>query len=176
MQDLTIVAKRMIEVESVIINNVRLCNYRGDHALWNIQTYRRLYDGYLNYPDGTPSAAYRIDGYRIGLSPAPNATVVSDGDNYVTGVYLPATLANNDDVPDIPEQYHEWIAMIAASFSSTPLVSEAEGWKRLDAYNAMLASDIRQLKAASTSLRMPENAIRGEGSVFGCDRIGGREW
>lgn len=136
-RDVTEVSKKVIDVKGVYINNNPLMKADGmTRGLWTLQELEKDYPGWRSAPDGTPRVAIQQNYNVLRLWPAPTAAIVSAGNNYVAGTYLPPDMSNDADVPDLPEELHEVIAYSAAVKASLPVVTEQEMWNRIKAYSA----------------------------------------
>jgi hypothetical protein len=120
------VAKKVDQVLRVAINHYPLKTYDGKRrGLWTFTDLEEYAPNWRDADNGTPRAAVQM-GDKLILYPPPTATVVSDGNNYVTGTKLPADLSENatSASPDIPEELHEPLAKLAAAKSADPNATE----------------------------------------------------
>lgn len=152
---------KLITVHRVIVDSNPLRKPDGEIGLYTYSDVQTWHPHYLSYADGTPQGAFMQDDYRLVLFPAPDATIAAESDHYLAGPYLPAALSQGSDTPDIPVQYHEHIAYVAAAFTSKPLASEGEAWTRIQSYNAHIAMDLKKLQARMKARFMPSNGMRG---------------
>lgn len=150
LRSLSVVTKRVVRPYQVIVNGYPLYNAaRTERGLWTLQELERVYPGWRSTDAGTPARAVQIANSKLILHPKPNSTVVSAGENYVSGTYIPPNYSDSDlaTEPDLPEELHEAVAYLAAVKSALPFVSEAEGWQRLTAFNgewAAAADEVRR--------------------------------
>jgi hypothetical protein len=153
---------KLLAVDRVVINGRPLRGPDGEYGLYTLADVQLWHPLYLSYDDGAPMGAFMQDDYHLVFFPAPTQAIQDDGSNYLSGPYIPATLSQDTDEPDIPVQYHEHIAYVAAIFSSEPLASEQEAWIRLEKYNARVYLDLKKLQAKSKARRMASNGVRGK--------------
>jgi hypothetical protein len=161
----------MIRIDQVVINGVRLRKLDGEVGLWTMNEVLRENPGYLDFDDGTPSIAFMRDERYLVLATTPNAAMAALSTHYLVGPSLPAELSQESDEPAVPKQYHRHIAYVAAAFTSKPLASTAEGWQRIQAYSAHVASDLLRLRARSKNRSLPSNTSRGRRSDWSTDIV-----
>lgn len=157
----SICAEDVFDLTSVTINGVPLRNASGKIGLYGMAEFQQNNPSYMSYTDGTPTKAVFHGEQYLLLSPAPTTAIVNAGNNYVSGFTLPVALSDNADVPKIPTQYHPCIALVAAAFSSTPIVTEAEGWTRIQRYDAFCYQQLKALERMSASQYGRASSSRG---------------
>lgn len=128
-------ARRMVDIYQVTINGVMLRDCSGNgYGLWTYREFIARHPNWQTADSGTPSKAVTL-GPNLLLHQAPTAAVVSAGQNYVAGQYIPADLDGSTyDTPDLPEEIQPAIAYLAAIIAATPLATEPEMWTRLQAF------------------------------------------
>lgn len=139
-----VVSKKVIRPFRIYINNIPLRT--ADKCRPGLWTLEELEDGYSTWRSagsGTPYAAILENYNDLRLHPKPSSTVVSGGNNYIAGIYMPADMSGDGAVPDLPEEFHELIAYMAAIKASLPIVTEDEMWNRIKAYDAEIQSAFR---------------------------------
>lgn len=156
------VSKKVVEVKGVYINNNPLAKADGmTRGLWTLQELERIHPGWRSAANGTPYVALQQNYNVLRLFPAPTAAIVSSGNNFIAGTYLPPDMSNNSDVPDLPEELHEIIAYGAAVKAALPVVTEQEMWNRIKAYSAESIDAIRDLAAMQKRLLSDWGTIGG---------------
>lgn len=132
----TACSKRVIQPFSVTINGNPLWNCAGNEiGLWSLAELFRYNPKWQTASAGTPTAAvYKGNGELILYLP-PTSTVISDGNNFICGQVLPAEMSTDGSAPSIPEECHECLAYLAAVYAAMPMATEAEMWKRIEAFN-----------------------------------------
>jgi hypothetical protein len=146
------VGQRVLQPVSVSINGAVLRDrFSRNPGLWSFEELQAQYPSYLTAGEGTPSLAVWLgnnDAYNLILYPAPSSVVVTAGQNWISGLVLPADLALDTDVPGIPEECHEAVAALAAVYASLPGVTEQEAWQRVQAYGRY-HEPVEQVRAAN---------------------------
>lgn len=132
-------SRKVLWVHYVIIGGVTLKDNQGtEPGLFSMEEFQKNVDGWRTAANGTPTAAMQADRY-LYLYPKPNG---SGSNNYVAGRYMAADLANDSDIPDIPEELHDILAALAAVRAAEPSVSEQEGWARIQRYDASMPEQV----------------------------------
>lgn len=157
---------KMLEIDRVTIDGIPLKGVDGYEGLWTLGELTAYHPFYASYTNGRPTVAYMLDELYLAFSPTPDAAAAALTCK-LAGPIIPATLTNNADEPAIPVQYHEHLAYIAAAFSSEPLLSEAESWTRVQAYNARVGADIKKLQARAKARSMKTSPVRGGRADWG---------
>ena len=161
---LSVVQKKVLQPKFVTLNSITLRGPDGQYGLWSLSDLHEGYPGYQTYENGTPTRAVWLPGHKLLLSSPPDAAAAAETDNFISGPYLPADLVvvtDDANAPDIPVQYHETLAYIAARRASMPMVSEQEAWGRISAYQGM---EMEGLREARNRYR---NALRGPRQIRG---------
>lgn len=146
LRDLAVVTKKVVRPELVMINGVTLLTRdQKDYGLWSMNELRSSCSTWFSDAAGTPTKAVFYDTKLI-LHPKPTSAFAN---SYIAGVYFPADLTDpavTDATPDLPEEIHEALALMAALYAADPNVSEAEGLSRLGRYSQRAHDAIRQVE------------------------------
>lgn len=161
LHDTNVCAESVFDLTSVTINGVPLRNASRKVGVYGMAEFQQNYPSYLSYADGTPTKAVFHGSRYLLLSPAPTTAIVDAGSNYVSGFTLPVALSSDGDIPKIPTQYHPCIAIVAAAFSSSPIVTEGEGWTRIQRYDSFAYSQLKELERRSSSQYSRASSSRG---------------
>lgn len=167
-----IVSKQVLKVRRVTINGAILRSADGEYGLWTLPELEAFRPTYQTDESAVPRRAIELPGHKLYLHPAPTAAVVSDGDNYISGWYLPVDLVNSTDdanAPDIPLEFHECIAYLAAYKGAVPNASGPDGFNRVSAFNQewrMKAEELRR-----RNLNEFIKGDRGSRSEWSSDRV-----
>lgn len=147
LRSLATAGRRIIDTSTVIVNGSMLSNAaRSAYGVWSLTELERMYPRWRVATSGTPSKAVVI-GTKLVLHPPPNAACVAAGQNYVSGTYLPADMAEADvnvQLP-LPIEVHEAVAYCAAVRLASPTVTEQAGMARIQNYSAEWVAAIDEL-------------------------------
>lgn len=148
LRDITtpVVSKKVVRVHKVVINGTPLLTRAArDYGLWSLDELETFAPTWFSDTTGQSTKAVQ-QGQNLILHPAPSSLFSS---NYIAGTYLPADLVDpstgTDSTPDLAEECHEAIALMAAVYAADPTVSEAEGIARLQRLSARAHDAIRQV-------------------------------
>lgn len=146
LRDLTAFTKKIHRVERVMINgNMLYTRSRQDVGLWSLGELQQFEQTWVTDPAGTPTKAVQYDTKLI-LHSKPDGAY---GNNYIAGIVFPADLTDPavaNASPDLPEETHEALALMAAIYAADPNVSESEGLGRLGRYNQRVHDTLRQVQ------------------------------
>lgn len=154
--------RRMVNISHVTINGVmlRACDQR-QYGLWTPREFIDRYPTWQTASSGTPTKAVQY-GQNLLLHVPPTAAVVSAGNNYVAGQYIPPDLDGVTYItPDLPEEIHPAIAYLAAIHAASPQASEPEMWTRLQAYGQAWTEMVDDIA------RMNKDSMANPGTVLG---------
>lgn len=132
-----VVSRKILHPYFVTINGNPLL--RPDMQSPGFWPYQQLVDynrSYQTEASAVPSRAVWLPGNQLLLSPPPTAAVLSAGENYITANYIAANMTvvtDDSNSPDIPEEYHECLAFLAAFKAAMPRAAEQEAWASLKA-------------------------------------------
>lgn len=145
-----VVSKRVVRVHQVTVNKNKLWNADQDaYGVWGWQEFLHRHPKWESDANGTPTKAVVFGSREIILHLPPTATVVSDGNNFISGQVLANDLVQDTDDPSdqgIPVEVHEAIAYLAAVYSSEPNVTEQEGWARVGRFDSQWSKMARSIK------------------------------
>lgn len=131
-----VVSQEVILPFQVVINQSPLPDrYNRDYGFWGVKELDRYYPKWRTDGAGAPQLACWLGqngGNDLIVYPAPNSTVVGNGNNFVSGLVMPAALSNDSDIPQLPTEVHESVAALAAVLAAIPGATEAEAWQRLE--------------------------------------------
>lgn len=128
-------ARKIVKPFYLVINGNPLWDASGKRfGFFTIHEADRYYPDWRTRTEDTTFAAILSGNEKITYLPPPNAAVVSAGNNYIAGTYMAADLTALSETPDIPEEFHECLAAMAATFASGAL-GEGEIWNRIKAIN-----------------------------------------
>lgn len=164
-RDTAVVSKKVLRPYAVVINGVTLQNARGtEYGVWSLTELENFNRSWRTDSSGTPTKAVHYPQHLV-LHPKPSAGVVSGGNNFIAGTYMPVDLTTSDTAVDggIPEELHPALAFCAAAYAAVPNASEAEAWQRLTAYNAEWQNRLDDAR------RDNERVLAAWGSTFGTD-------
>lgn len=114
---------RVVLPVHVIINNVTLTNPLGKPGPISGKEFSMI-DSVWSVSSGTPTRWTREvlsnsgttkSGTYIRLNPAPNATVVSNSNNFVGGYVLPPDMSQDTDEVPVPLEYQRTLAVFTAA-------------------------------------------------------------
>ena len=162
----TAFTRKIVKPYSVVVNSNPLYDASRFRAgLWTINELNQIYSQWRTDSSGTPIAAVVYSG-KLRLHPAPNADVVSAGNCFVEGEIIPGWIKTDGSYsasgaaglnnagtwdltaePDLPEQYHELLAVLAAIKLAQPEADSEQAWATLNTYNADLAVQAERLEA-----------------------------
>jgi len=161
----TAFTRRIVKPYSVVVNSNPLNDAsRFRTGLWTINELNEIYSKWRTDSSGTPIAAVVYSG-KLRLYPAPNAGVVSTGNCFVEGEIVPGWIKTDGSYsasgaaglnsagtwdltaePDLPDQYHELLAVLAAIKLAQPEAESQEAWTTLNSYNADLTVQVERLE------------------------------
>lgn len=145
-RSLSVVTKKVVRVDRVYVDgNPLYARSMRDYGLWSLSELQTYVPTWFSDGSGTPTKAVSYDTSLI-LHPKPSSVFAN---TYIAGIYFPADLtdpAATDATPDLPEEIHEALALLAAIYAADPNVSEQEGLARLSRYGARQHAAIRQVQ------------------------------
>jgi hypothetical protein len=160
-----VVSRKVLLPLFVTINGTVLRDFSGRApGLWSFNQLLRTNPMYQTEDSGRPTRAVWLPGNKMLLSAPPDAGVVSDGDNYIAGAYLAADMANGTDdsnSPDIPEEYHEILAYLAAVKAGMPRATEESAWRAISTYDAEAWREISAMAEDNHNRLMGKTTGRG---------------
>jgi len=148
-------SRKIYEAKKVMINGNWLARADGkNYGLWATGEIDRLRPTWPTDSADKPTKAWQINDL-LWLHPKPTQAVVDAGNNFVSGLYIPADLTNGTDdsnYADIPEECHEAVVKIAAIFAADPNVTEDECLQRLQRYEARASNEINIIRQRNARL------------------------
>jgi hypothetical protein len=156
-------SSQVTRIHRCYINNYPLKKAnRQNPGLWSFDEIERFNPSYKSADNGTPVGAAQV-GNSLVLYPAPDASTVSGGNNFLVAEYLPDDLSTTDltQSPDLPLELHEAIAYLAANRVAIPQITEAESLARMQLYNQLAYEAIDYVK------KQNEASIQDFGTKFG---------
>lgn len=160
-----VVSRKVIHPLFVTINTVPLMGPDGrTPGMWGFSQLADFRWTFQTEANGKPFRAAVLPGYKIALSPPPDAGAVSDGNNFIAGYYMAANMVNSTDdanSPDIPEEYHEILAYLVAFKAAQPRAGDEAAWGQLRAYDSMAFKEIQALAAENAATALGASGNRG---------------
>lgn len=156
-------ARRMVDIYSVTINGVPLRDCLGrNYGMWTYREFMDRHPTWQTASSGVPTKALVV-GANLLLHQPPTSAVVSAGDNYVAGQYIPADLDGSTyDTPDLPDEIQPAIAYLAAIYAATPLATEPEMWTRLQAFGQAWVEMIDDISHQNRMTLMNPGSMAGD--------------
>lgn len=137
------VGRKVILPRYVIINGFALREASGrEFGMWSMDELERYRPTWRTDPSAKPTKAVYYGNSKMRLHPAPSAEAVTVAGNFIAGQILPGDMADDNDVPEIPEELHEAIAYVSAVFAADPVASESEAWQRLSQFRKGYWTDL----------------------------------
>lgn len=132
----TVFSRKVIKPFYLVVNGDALLDASGERpGFFTVYEADRYYPDWRTRTSGQTFAAILSGNEKITYLPPPSSTVVSAGQNYLAGTYLAADLTALSETPDIPEEFHECLAAMSATFAGG-MNGEGEIWNRIQAINA----------------------------------------
>ena len=155
--------RRMVDITQVTINGTMLRACDGvQYGLWTYREFIARHPSWQAASSGTPTKAVQY-GQNLLLHVPPTAAVVSAGNNYVAGQYIPPDLDGATyNTPDLPEEIQPAIAYLAAIYAATPLATEPEMWTRLQAYGQGWTEMVDDIARANTDSLLDPGTVIGD--------------
>ena len=102
-----VVSRKVVKPFVVYVGGNPLYQVDGSLGVWSLEQLSRHRTTYLTGSSGTPTVAAFYNQTKLWLDPKPSAV---GSNNFISGTYMPADMAQDDDEPDIPEELHEALA------------------------------------------------------------------
>jgi|GEM_PF-4614236 len=155
--------RRVLKPSTVVVNGIPLRDASGEgYGLWSFGELERFHPQWRTAAASTPTKAVYV-GDKLVLHAPPSSAVVTAGNNYVSGTWLPKDLAPADLANQLgmPVELHESVALCAAAKWASPTVTEPTQIARIQAYTNdwMAIVDDHALDS--------ENSLSHWGSVMG---------
>lgn len=161
----TVFGRRIVKPYTVVVNSNPLVDASRCHiGLWTVNELNEVYSKWRTDSSGTPIAAVVYSG-KLRLYPAPNIGAVSTGNCFVEGEIVPGWIKTDGSYsasgaaglvtgstwdltaePDLADQYHELLAVLAAIKLAQPEAESEQAWATLGSYNADLAVQVERLE------------------------------
>lgn len=155
--------RALVEVRAVIINGAPLYDFMGKIGMVNQEDMTRLRVGYTQTASSNPIHAWVTAPGVLHLWPKPTATVVSDGNNYISAFYEHPTVTASGDSVLFPEPYMDYVATDCAIELCMPYAQpDSAGYVKIMQMRQMVdgwKQDVKATWEETTSLP----SIRGHG-------------
>jgi hypothetical protein len=143
-------AVKMFKPYQAWINNAQLMGFDGFPGLYKMEELDAEHPAWRADAAGTPTRAMLVRGGQfLRVWPAPTSGVVSGGNNYVAGQYLPKDMVVvTDDSLQLPvvEDAHEAVCLLAAYRHAFPTCTESEGWQRARTFRSEYFEVVEDLR------------------------------
>lgn len=165
-------AKRMVQVDGVVINGLPLCAPDGREGMWSYPYFKSQFPKWRADAQSTPKRAMLMPSDSLLLNPPPTQAVIDAGNNYVSGTVLPdivthATIGNQVDIEEDLHEYVPYLMVVAASIGTA---DEALAWQRMSAMRGEVESVLAEVKRRNANLRtafdMPSNEGFGQEDIL----------
>lgn len=129
-------ARKVIMPLYLVINGNPLMDASGNQpGFYTVNEADRYLGKWREADTGNVTAAVLSGNEKITYVAPPSQAIVDAGQNYIAGTYLAEDLAALTDTPDIPLEFHECLAAMAA-IRAAGVLAEGEIWNRIQAMNS----------------------------------------
>lgn len=138
-RDLSSTSRKVYEPQAVWINgNSLLSPFSAKRGLMGYQEFTDSYPFWRTAVSGVPTVAVQLPPSSIMLYAAPNSTVVSNGNNYISGTYFAADLSASslNATSDIPEEVQECVVRLAIKLQLLPSADKPADFNKLGLLDA----------------------------------------
>lgn len=139
--------KRCVKVFGMSLNDTIVCGPYRREGLYNRGQFERNYRSWRMSDSGTPLIAVdRGSQIQLYYTPDEDFVLASSANNFAEAQILYDDMVEDSDVPELPEEVHDGIPLLAYYRAGDPVSDEAGALRRLQSANSRWSAEVEEIR------------------------------